>query len=202
MKTTTRKSSPKKSTRTSSTNSASKKTVKKDLSQNGMGAAGDEEIMKLFEHGLKDMYWVEKTLTKAIPKMIRKASSPQLKSSLKQHLEVTERQVSKLERVFHAIDKTPRAKKCVGMDGIIREGEELMGEFSKPALDSAIIVAAQKVEHYEMASYISLISLAETMDLVKEADILQEILDEEMESDKILTTLAVSTVHQRALEEA
>ena len=200
MKTASSKSSGKTSTRTSST--ATKKSgPHNNSSQNGHGAAGNEELMKLFEHGLKDMYWVEKALTKAIPKMIRKATSKDLKSALEEHLRATERQVTKLERVFHAIDKTARAKKCVGMDGILREGEELMGEFEKPILDSAIIVAAQKVEHYEMSSYISLISLAEVMDLVKEADVLQEILNEEMEADKLLTTLAISTVHQRAMEE-
>jgi ferritin-like metal-binding protein YciE len=200
MKKATSKATGKSPTRTSS-KTTGKKVISKNATHKGMGAAGNADLMKLFEHGLKDMYWVEKALTRSIPKMIRKATSKELKSALEDHLRVTERQVSKLERVFKAIDKTGRAKKCVGMEGILKEGEELMSEFGKPTVDSAIIVAAQKVEHYEMSSYISLISLAEVMDLVKEADILQEILNEEMEADKLLTTLSVSTVHQRTMEE-
>lgn len=162
---------------------------------------GNEDLMKLFEHALKDMFWVEKALTKAIPKMIRKASAPKLVSALKGHLGVTERQVSKLERIFKAIDKTPRAKKCAGMQGILTEGEELMAEFSGSILDEAIIMAALKVEHYEMSSYISLITLADTLNLVKEADLLQEILDEEMESEQLLTSLGVVSAHEVAMEE-
>jgi ferritin-like metal-binding protein YciE len=157
--------------------------------------------MKLFEHGLKDILWVEKALTKSIPKMIKKATSEELINALEEHLEVTEDQVSKVERVFAGIDKTPRAKKCTGMVGILTEGEELMAEFESPTLDAAIIMAAQKVEHYEMSSYISLITLARTLDLVKEADILQEILDEEMEADKLLTNIAVRSVHEMAIGE-
>ena len=158
--------------------------------------------MKLFEHALKDMYWVEKTLTKAIPKMIKKATAPKLVSALKEHLAVTENQVAKLERVFKAIDKAPRAKKCVGMDGILTEGEELMKEFTGPILDEAIIMAALKVEHYEMSSYISMITLADTLNLVKEADVLQEILDEEMQADRIMTSLGVVSAHELAMEDA
>lgn len=161
---------------------------------------GKEALMKLFEHALKDMYWVEKALTKAIPKMIRKAESEELISALEDHLEVTEGQVDKLERVFRAIDKTPRAKKCVGMAGIIEEGEELLKEFEgEPVLDGAIIAAASKVEHYEMSSYMSMITLAETLDFPKEAALLQEILNEEMEADKLLNSLATTTAHEAAI---
>jgi ferritin-like metal-binding protein YciE len=161
---------------------------------------GKDALMKLFEHALKDMYWVEKSLTRAIPKMIRKAESEELISALEDHLEVTEGQVDKLERVFRAIDKTPRAKKCVGMAGIIEEGEELLKEFEgEPVLDGAIIAAASKVEHYEMSSYMSMITLAETLDLPKEAALLQEILNEEMEADKLLNSLAGTIAHEAAI---
>ena len=152
--------------------------------------------MKLFEHALKDMYWVEKALTKAIPKMIKKAKSQELKSALEDHLNVTEDQVSKLEKVFAGIDKKPQAKKCVGMDGIMKEGEELMEEFKGPVLDGAIIAAAQKVEHYEISSYAGMITLARTLDMPKEADILQKVLNEEMESDKILANIAIKETHK------
>lgn len=169
-------------------------------SANEHSSDGKEALMKLFEHALKDMYWVEKALTKAIPKMIKKAESEELISALEDHLEVTEGQVDKLERVFKAIDKTPRAKKCVGMAGIMEEGEELMKEFeSEPVLDGAIIAAASKVEHYEMSSYMSMITLAETLDLPKEAALLQEILNEEMEADKVLNSLAATTAHEAAI---
>jgi len=161
---------------------------------------GKEALMKLFEHALKDMYWVEKALTRAIPKMIKKAESEELISALEDHLEVTEGQVDKLERVFRAIDKTPRAKKCVGMAGIIEEGEELLSEFEgEPVLDGAIIAAASKVEHYEMSSYMGMITLAETLDLPKEAALLQEILNEEMEADKVLNSLAGTTAHEAVI---
>ena len=165
-------------------------------------AGGKEELMKLFEHGLKDMFWVEKTLTRAIPKMMKKATSEDLINALEDHLEVTEDQVSKLERIFEAIDKTPRAKKCIGMEGIIKEGEEIMEEFQGPAIDAAIITAAQKVEHYEMSSYMSLINLARTLDMVKEAGILEQILQEEMEADNILAKIAATSAHQLVLNEA
>ena len=169
-------------------------------SANEHSSDGKEALMKLFEHALKDMYWVEKALTKAIPKMIKKAESDELISALEDHLEVTEGQVDKLERVFKAIDKTPRAKKCVGMAGIMEEGEELMKEFeNEPVLDGAIIAAASKVEHYEMSSYMSMITLAETLDLPKEAALLQEILYEEMEADKVLNSLAGTTAHEAAI---
>ena len=155
-----------------------------------------DELMKLFEHALKDMYWVEKALTKAIPKMIKKANAAALVSALQDHLKATEGQVSKLERVFAAIDKKPQAKKCIGMDGIMKEGEELMSEFKSPVLDGAIIAAAQKVEHYEISSYTSMITLARTLDMPKEADILQQVLNEEFEADKLLSNIAIKETHK------
>lgn len=189
------------STGRKSASPAAKKTASsKKASSNGSAQKdGKEEIQKLFEHALKDIYWVEKALTKAIPKMIKKATSAKLIEALEDHLEATERQVEKIERVFKAIDKTPRAKKCVGMSGIMEEGEEIMSEFEGPAIDAAIIMAAQKVEHYEMSSYISMITLARTLDFTKEADILQQILEEEMEADKLLTNIAVTSAHETVI---
>ena len=172
----------------------------KTSTNNGHASEGKEALMKLFEHALKDMYWVEKALTRAIPKMIKKAESQELISALKDHLKVTEKQVEKLERIFKAIDKTPRAKKCVGMAGIIEEGEELMSEFEgEPVLDGAIIAAASKVEHYEMSSYMSMITMADTLNLPKEATLLQEILNQEMEADKLLNSIAGRSAHEAVL---
>lgn len=184
-----------------------KKASSKKSAQNGRangsemeGKPGREELMKLFEHALKDIYWVEKALTKSIPKMIKKASSNDLIEALEDHLEVTEDQVEKVERVFDAIDKTARGKKCIGMQGILDEGEEIMKEFEKsPALDAAIIMAAQKVEHYEMSSYMAMITLAETLNFPKEAELLQEVLQQEMQADQLLAKLAANNVHQVAI---
>ena len=161
---------------------------------------GKEELMKLFEHALKDMYWVEKALTKAIPKMIKKATNEELIAALEDHLEVTEAQAERLEKVFQAIDKTPRGKKCVGMEGILNEGEEIMSEFEGPAINSAIIAAGGKVEHYEISSYMGMITLAETLNMPKEAALLQKSLQEEIESDQLLSRLAAKDSHQVAIE--
>lgn len=202
MATTTKKTT---SASKSRSNGAAKKTSSKSPSKSAAKKSktpeksGKEALMELFEHGLRDLYWVEKALTKAIPKMIRKADNEELANALEDHLEVTENQVDKLERVFDAIDKAPRAKKCVGMEGILKEGEELMKEFDGPVLDSAIIAAAQKVEHYEMSSYMSLITLADTLDMPKESLLLQEILDEEMQADKTLSRIAGTDAHQTAI---
>ena len=198
--------STKKST-TSKSSSAGKKAASTKSSQNGRDNGSEkerkparEELMKLFEHALKDIYWVEKALTKSIPKMIKKASSNELIEALEDHLEVTEDQVEKVERVFAAIDKVARGKKCIGMQGILDEGEEIMKEFEKsPALDAAIIMAAQKVEHYEISSYTGMITLAETLNFPKEAELLQEILQQEMQSDQLLAKIAATNVHQVAI---
>ena len=199
-----------KNTRTSASSNGKKTTTasrsngktSSSKEQTHEGPEGKEELMKLFEHALKDMFWVEKALTRSIPKMVKKANSEELINALEDHLDVTENQVSKLERVFAAIDKTPRAKKCVGMEGILKEGEELMEEFAGPAIDAAIIAAAQKVEHYEMSSYMSMITLARTLDMVKEAAILEEVLAEEMEADKLLANIAATSAHEMILNEA
>lgn len=181
--------------------SSRKKSASKSSINNHDAASNKEELMKLFEHALRDMYWVEKSLTKAIPKMIKQASSEELQSVLEDHLMVTSRQVSGLDKVFSGIDMTARAKKCAGMEGILKEGEELMKEFAGPIQDAAIIAAAQKVEHYEISSYVSMITLARTLDLVKEAAILQGILDEEVEADRLLTNLSVKLQHLLAMGE-
>ena len=202
-KSSSRKAPAKKSTssaKKSAKSSSRRKSPAKKAATKMASMSGKEHLMELFEHALKDMLWVEKSLTKAIPKMIRKAGTEQLQKLLFDHLKVTDKQVSRLERVFNGIDKPARGKKCVGMEGIMKEGEELMKEFEGAALDAAIIAAAQKVEHYEIASYTSMITLARTLDHVKEADILQEILDEEIDADRLLTNLSIRSAHEVAME--
>ena len=131
------------------------------------------QLMKLFEDELKDIYWAEKALTKAIPKMIKNATSTELIDALENHLSQTHNQITRLEKVFDSIDKKAVAKKCEAMDGLIKEGGEIMEESEEGAMcDAGIISAAQKIEHYEIASYGTLRQFAETLNLTEAADFL------------------------------
>jgi len=159
-------------------------------------------LMELFENELKDIYWAEKALLKALPKMAKNATSPELVEAIENHLSETEEQVAKVEQVFELIDKKAVAKKCEAMDGLIKEGDEIMKDTEKgPQRDAGIISAAQKVEHYEIASYGTLRTFAHTLGLGAAAAILEEILEEEKNADDTLTELAVSTINVAALEE-
>jgi ferritin-like metal-binding protein YciE len=145
----------------------------------------------LFVEELKDIYDAEKQLTKALPKMAKEASSQELAEAFQEHLEVTEGQVDRLEQIFKSIGESPGRKKCEGMKGLIEEGEEMMDkEANEPVKDAALIAAAQKVEHYEMASYGCLRTWAELLGNKEVAELLQETLDEEGEADKKLTQIA------------
>jgi ferritin-like metal-binding protein YciE len=180
--------------------STAKKTAKQKSSQsNGMPSS---QLMELFENELKDIYWAEKALTKALPKMAKNATSPELVEALENHLAETEAQVEKLEQVFELLEKKPVAKKCEGMAGLIKEGEEIMKDTEKgPQRDAGIISAGQKVEHYEIASYGTLRTFAETLGLGDAAAILSEILEEEKNADQTLTEVAVTAVNVEAMEE-
>lgn len=159
-------------------------------------------LMELFENGLKDIYWAEKALTKALPKMVKNASSEELIEAIENHLAETETQVEKVEQVFELLGKKPVAKKCEAMAGLVKEGEEIMKDTEKgPQRDAGIISAAQKVEHYEIASYGTLTAFANTLGLDDVAAILQDILEEEKTADETLTEVAVSTINVEALEE-
>jgi|SRR5436190_3690051 len=186
------------------------KTQSKNNSRNGTrsnGASNNDgmqssQLMKLFEDELKDIYWAEKALTKAIPKMIKNATSTELVKALTGHLEETNKQVSRVEEVFKLIDKKAVAKKCEAMEGLIKEAEEIMEDCEKgPMRDAGIISAGQKVEHYEIASYGTLRQFAETLDLPDACGLLDQTLNEEKEADKKLTEVALSTVNVRAAEE-
>jgi len=159
-------------------------------------------LMKLFEDELKDIYWAEKALTKALPKMAKNASSPELIEALQNHLQETEGQIEKLLQVFELIDKKPVAKKCEAMAGLIKEGDEIMKDTKKGAQrDAGIISAGNKVEHYEIASYGTLKTFANVLGLNEAADILNEILEEEKNADATLTEIAMATINVEALEE-
>lgn len=154
---------------------------------------------KLYVDQLRDVYNAEKQLTKALPKMAKAASNQELRSALEEHLEVTKRQVQRLEEVFRGLGRPATGKTCKGMAGLIEEGQEILEEdFEPDVLDAGIIAAAQKVEHYEIATYGTLRTFAETKGDTKSARILQEILEEEKEADRKLTELAESTINMEA----
>ena len=158
-------------------------------------------LFNLFVDELKDIYWAEKHITKALPKMIKAAHSDELKSALEEHLEVTEAQIERLNEVFSVIGKKAEGKKCEAMEGLIEEGEELMSEYKgSPAIDAAIISAAQKIEHYEIASYGTLRTFANRLGYEEAVDLLQETLDEEAEADETLTEIAESFANEEAVE--
>ena len=161
-------------------------------------------LQELFIEELKDIYWAEKHLVKALPKMEKAASSEELANAFADHLAVTQEQVSRLEKVFELLGEKARGKKCEAMEGLVKEAESVIEDTEEGSWtrDVALIIAAQKVEHYEMSSYISMITLARTLDMVKEAGILEQILAEEMEADKTLTNIAVRTEHEMAMNDA
>lgn len=176
------------------------KNVSSTAASNSSGLQ-ESQLMKLFEHGIKDIYWAEKTLTKAIPKMIRNASSTELVNALENHLEETQNQVSRIEQIFEILGKKAVGQKCPAMEGLIQEGQEIMEESEDgPMCDAAIIGAGQKVEHYEIATYGTLRQFAETLGLTDAVQLLEETLDEEKNADQTLTEIAVASINVEASE--
>ena len=159
-----------------------------------------DTLRKLYIDELKDLYSAEKQLIKALPKMARAATSPELKQAFQTHLEQTRGQVERLDRVFETLEASPRGKKCVGMEGLIEEANELIGEDPEPeVLDAGLISKAQHVEHYEMAGYGTVRAYAELLGENEQAALLQETLDEEGEADKLLTGLAEGAINLQAM---
>ena len=150
-----------------------------------------ENLHELFVDELKDIYDAEKQLTKALPKMAKAANSEELRAAFEEHLEITRMQVNRLEEVFKALGMAARGKPCEGMKGLIEEGQEKMQELEQgPTLDAALIASAQKVEHYEIATYGTLATFAEIMGHQDAKDLLGQTLDEEKEADEKLTQVA------------
>jgi ferritin-like metal-binding protein YciE len=150
-----------------------------------------ENLHELFVDELKDIYDAEKQLTKALPKMARAADSADLRAAFEEHLEITRMQVNRLEEVFKSLGMAARGKPCEGMKGLIEEGQEKMEELEQGAtLDAALIASAQKVEHYEIATYGTLATFAEIMGHQDAKDLLGQTLDEEKEADEKLTQVA------------
>ena len=155
-----------------------------------------ESLKELYVAELKDLWSAETQITKALPKMIKAATHPQLKKAFNTHLKQTERQIKRLERIFKELDESPRGKKCVGMEGLLKEGSELIKEKPEPdVLDAGLIAAAQHVEHYEMAGYGCVRTWARQLGEERHAELLQETLDEEEQTDKLLTDLAESSIN-------
>jgi ferritin-like metal-binding protein YciE len=150
---------------------------------------------------LRDAYDAEKQITKALPKMAKAASSPELRAAFEAHLEETRGQISRLEEVFGSLDEKVRGKHCDGMEGIIAEGKAAMEEdFDDATLDACLIASAQRVEHYEMAAYGTLVAWARAMGHTEAADLLEQTLDEEKATDEKLTGLAESGINQEAAD--
>lgn len=161
-----------------------------------------EGLRELFVDSLKDIYWAEKALIKALPKMAKNATSENLVKALKDHLAVTEEQAARLEKVFSLVGEKAVAKKCDAMEGLIKEGESIMEETEKgPVRDAGIIAASQKIEHYEIATYGTLAAFAVTLGEDDAVLLLEKTLAEEKEADVLLTEAAYNTINFDAAEE-
>jgi ferritin-like metal-binding protein YciE len=161
-----------------------------------------ETLEDLFEDGLRDIYYAEKAILKALPKMAKKAGHEDLKAAFNEHVQVTNAQVQRLEQVFEMIGVKPRAKKCPAMDGLVAEAEELMKEAEdEDVRDAGMLGCAQSVEHYEIARYGTLKAWAQRLGMDKAVQLLDETLQEEKETDAKLTMLAEQAINAEAESE-
>lgn len=162
-----------------------------------------EEFREFFIDELKDILWAEKALLKALPKMKKAATGKELAASFDTHLSETESQISTLEQVFELMGEKPKTKKCDAMEGLISETDSIISDTDKGTAirDAGLILAAQKVEHYEIATYGTLAAFADAMNETKVAKLLRSILKDEKDSDKKLTALALESVNEEASEE-
>ena len=183
----------------------SKQSAAKSNSTNGTVKAKSsaaEGLRELFVDSLKDIYWAEKALVKALPKMAKNATSQNLIDAINDHLKVTQDQVSRLEDVFASVGEKATAKKCDAMEGLIKEGEGIIEETEPGAVrDAGIISASQKIEHYEIATYGTLASFAKTLGEDEAVSLLVQTLNEEKEADITLTEAAYNTINFDANEE-
>lgn len=176
----------------------SKTTGKKTLSQDS-----NSQLEKFFHDQLKDLYWAEKYLTRALPKMQKAATTEDLKAAIGEHTAQTQEHVTRLEQVFELMGKKAQAKKCDAMEGLVKEGESVVEDTQAGSMtrDVGIIMAAQKIEHYEIASYGTLVQLAETMGEAGIAQLLATTLEEEKQTDQDLTSLAENNINWEAESE-
>ncbi|WP_143960508.1 YciE/YciF ferroxidase family protein [Litoribacter populi] len=172
---------------------------KQSTSNNGK----DSRFFKLFQEQLKDIYWAEKNLVPALEKMKKAATSSKLASAIEKHAKETQGQIERLEQVFSQIEMAARAKKCEAMEGLIEEGNEIVSDTKADTMvrDAGIIIASQKIEHYEIASYGSLIALANKMAMKEVVKLLEKTLEEEKKTDALLSDLAEKEINEEALKE-
>jgi ferritin-like metal-binding protein YciE len=159
----------------------------------------NKNLHELFHDTLKDIYFAEKKILSALPKMAKAAQAPELKQAFEKHENETEGHVERLEKVFEEIDASPRGKTCEAIMGIIEEGQEVMKEYKgTPALDAGLLAAAQAVEHYEMSRYGTLRTWAQELGLDEAVKLLDATLSEEKKTDETLTKIAEANVNQHA----
>ena len=179
-----------------------KRSEDKENTERNQDNENNNELQELFIDELADVYSAEQQLLKALPKMAKAANSTELQEAFESHLEETQEHVSRLEQIFKSLGETLKRKKCKAMEGLVEEGEEIMEEFEdSAALDAALIAAAQKVEHYEIASYGTLRTWAELLDHQDAVSLLEETLEEEKAADEKLTGVAESVANVRAEQE-
>ncbi len=189
-----------KTTKSSSNSSNSSKANSKASS----GKKENQSLLKdFFVEQLQDIYWAEKHLVKELPKLQKATTTEELAEALTEHITVTEEQVSRLEEVFEMIGETAKGKKCEAMEGLTKEAHSIVEETQEgtSTRDAAIIMAAQKVEHYEIATYGGLVQLAKTIGLSDVAELLSQTLEEEKEADETLTTIAESNINEEGAQE-
>jgi ferritin-like metal-binding protein YciE len=178
------------------------KSLTKPETERKKGIMNLETLKELYVNELRDLYNAENQLIKALPKMAKAASSEELKEAFEKHLEQTKGHVQRLEEVFEEIDEKPKGKTCQAMKGLIEEGSEILkADGDNSVVDAGIIVAGQKVEHYEIAGYGSVRTFAQLLGKDKSADLLQQTLDEESEANELLNKLAEDIVNPEALME-
>jgi ferritin-like metal-binding protein YciE len=183
------------------------KTTKKTAGKKAAASYSKEQnnsmLQDLFLDELRDIYWAEKHLVKALPRMEKAATSEELATAFADHLAVTQEQVTRLEQVFELLGEKPRGKKCEGMEGLVKEAESVIEDTEEgtSTRDVGLIISAQKVEHYEIAAYGGLAQLAKTLGKEDIANLLGETLEEEKETDELLTNLAENNINQSAQQE-
>jgi ferritin-like metal-binding protein YciE len=161
-----------------------------------------QSLEQLFEETLRDVYYAEKAILKALPKMVKKTSSQQLESAFNQHIDETEQQVERLEQIFEMIGKSARGKRCPAIDGLQEEASEIMQEAKDDTVrDAGILAAAQAVEHYEISRYGTLAAWADKLGMEDAAELLRQTLQEEKDTDAKLSELALSEINLKADEE-
>jgi ferritin-like metal-binding protein YciE len=195
---------PKQATKTKKSAPASRKSGTNNKSSSTSNASQQNTMLEKFVvDQLKDIYYAEKQLLKALPKMEKAATTEELKTAFRDHAAVTQEQIGRLEQAFEIMGKKAQGKKCEAMEGLIAESQSIIEETEKGTMtrDVALIMAAQKVEHYEIASYGGLAQITRTMGLTEVSDLMEETLAEEKETDQLLTSIAENDINLQAEEE-